>query len=86
MADQLLYAIRDRFVMSEIEMHAVVALIQDLPEERLVRGQVGAVVADLAPDVYEVEFCARGGVTYAMVALRADQLMVLHFEPVHKAV
>jgi hypothetical protein len=71
--------------MSEIETHAVVALVKDLPEERLVRGQVGAVVADLAPGVYEVEFCDGKGITYAMVALRADQLMVLHFEPVHEA-
>ena len=30
--------------MSGIEMHAVVALIEELPEEGLVRGQVGTVV------------------------------------------
>ncbi|MGA2272624.1 MAG: DUF4926 domain-containing protein [Bryobacteraceae bacterium] len=71
--------------MSEIEMHAVVALVKDLPEEGLVRGQVGTIVADWAPGVYEVEFCDGDGRTYAMVALSADQLMRLHHEPVHQA-
>jgi hypothetical protein len=71
--------------MNEIEMHAVVALVKDLPEEGLVRGQVGTIVADWAPGVYEVEFCDGNGRTYAMVALSADQLMRLHHEPVHQA-
>ena len=57
--------------MSRIEMHAVVALTDDLPEEGLVRGQVGTVVEDWAPGVYEVEFCDDNGRTYAMVALKA---------------
>jgi len=32
----------------------------------------------LAPDVFEVEFCDDAGHTYAMFALRAEQLMLLH--------
>jgi hypothetical protein len=71
--------------MSEIEMLAVVALVKDLPEEGLVRGQVGTVVESWAPGVYEVEFADGDGKTYAMVALHADQLMRLHHEPVHQA-
>jgi hypothetical protein len=71
--------------MSAIEMHSVVALIEDLPEEGLVRGQVGTVVENSAPGVYEVEFCDDNGRTYAMVALTAEQLMRLHHEPVHQA-
>jgi hypothetical protein len=71
--------------MSEIEMLAVVALVKDLPEEGLVRGQVGTVVESWAPGVYEVEFSDGDGKTYAMVALHADQLMRLHHEPVHQA-
>jgi hypothetical protein len=43
-AYELLCTVRGRFVMSGIEMHAVVALIEELPEEGLVRGQVGTVV------------------------------------------
>ena len=55
-------------------MHAVVALVADLPEEGLVRGQVGTVVENWAPGVYEVEFCDGDGRTYAMVALKDEQL------------
>jgi len=63
----------------------VVALVKDLPDEGLVRGQVGTVVESWAPDVYEVEFSDGNGKAYAMVALSADQLMRLHHEPVHQA-
>jgi hypothetical protein len=72
--------------MAEIEVLSVVALLQDLPEEGLVRGQVGTVVENLAPGAYEVEFSDDNGRTYAMVALVAGQLMRLHHEPVHQAV
>ncbi len=71
--------------MAEIEMLSVVALLQDSPEHGLVRGQVGTVVEDLAPGVYEVEFCDDEGRTYAMASLKADQLMRLHHEPIHEA-
>lgn len=60
----------------------VVALIEDIPERGLSRGQVGTVVEELAPDVFEVEFSDNQGRTYATLALRADQLMVLRYEPV----
>ena len=68
-----------------VEMHSVVALLEDLPEEGLVRGQVGTVVENWAPGVYEIEFADDSGRTYAMVALKAEQLMRLHHEPVHQA-
>jgi len=71
--------------MDEIEMLSVVALLQDLPEYGLIRGQVGTVVEKLAPGVYEVEFCEGNGATYAMASLKADQLMRLHHEPIHEA-
>lgn len=57
----------------------VVALTADLPERRLLRGQVGTVVETLAPDVFEVEFSDGQGRTYAQLALRDDQLMVLKY-------
>lgn len=71
--------------MTGIEMHSVVALLEDLPEQGLVRGQVGTVVETWAPGVYEVEFCDDNGKTYAMVALKTEQLMRLYHEPVHQA-
>jgi hypothetical protein len=37
-------------------MLSVVAVLEDIPESGLLRGQVGTVVERLAPGVYEVEF------------------------------
>lgn len=71
--------------MNSIEMHSVVALLDDMPEAGLARGQVGVIVGDWAPGVYEVEFCDNDGKTYAMVALKAEQLMPLLHEPTHQA-
>jgi Domain of unknown function (DUF4926) len=71
--------------MAQIELLSVVALVEDMPAKGLVRGQVGTVVEDLAPGVYEVEFIDDSGQTYASLALRADQLMRLHHEPSHQA-
>jgi hypothetical protein len=71
--------------VADIEMLSVVALLGDLPEAGLVRGQVGTVVDSWAPGVYEVEFCDDNGRSYAMVALKTEQLMRLHHEPVHQA-
>ena len=59
----------------------VVALLEDVPDHGLRRGQVGTVVEELAPDVFEVEFSDDHGRTYALLALRAGQLIVLHYEP-----
>lgn len=64
-----------------IKLYDVVALTEDLPDHRLKRGQVGTAIENWEPGVFEVDFSDQDGITYAMVALRADQLMVLHFEP-----
>lgn len=72
-------------MMDSINILDVVALTEDLPEESLRKGQVGTVVELLAPGVFEVEFSDDDGRTYAMQALRADQLMVLHYQPVKVA-
>jgi hypothetical protein len=63
----------------------VVALTEDIPDAELRRGQVGTVVEELAPDVYEVEFSDDGGQTYASLALTVRQLMVLHYQPAEVA-
>jgi hypothetical protein len=76
---------KKKAVMADIEMHSVVALLEDLPGEGLVRGQVGTVVENWAPGVYEVEFCDDNGRAYAMVALKAEQLLRLHHQPTHQA-
>ena len=65
-----------------VQLLDVVALTEDLPERGLRRGQVGTVVEMLAPGVLEVEFGDDDGRTYAMAALRVEQLIVLHHQPV----
>jgi Domain of unknown function (DUF4926) len=72
---------QETMMSNPIELLDVVALTQDLPARGLSRGQVGTVVECLAPDVFEVEFCDNDGRTYASLALRDDQLLVLHYQP-----
>ena len=71
--------------MPEFEMLSVVALLEDMPQKGLLRGQVGTIVEILAPGVYEIEFSDDSGRTYASLALRGDQLMRLRHEPSHQA-
>lgn len=59
----------------------VVALLDDLPELNLYRGQVGTIVEVYEPGVFEVEFSNTMGHTYALETLQEGQLMVLHHEP-----
>jgi len=66
---------------STIGLLDVVALTVDRPEKGLIRGQVGTVVEVLRRGAYEVEFSDDDGRTYAQAALRAEQLMVLHYSP-----
>ena len=61
-----------------IKLLDTVALIDDLPERNLKRGEVGTIVEILAPDVFEVEFSDDEGQTYAELSLRDDQLIALH--------
>jgi hypothetical protein len=70
---------------NSIQLLDVVALTEDLPEHKLHRGQVGTVVELLDPNVFEVEFNDDEGQTYAMLALRDDQLMALHYQIVEAA-
>ncbi len=71
--------------MSERALLSPVALLEDMPERGLRRGQVGTIVETLAPEVYEVEFSDDDGRTYASLALRANQLLLLHHQPGHQA-
>jgi hypothetical protein len=76
---------KETVVSNGIQLLDVVALTEDLPERGLSRGQVGTVVENLAPDIFEVEFCDNEGRTYASLTLRADQLMLLHYRPLQLA-
>ena len=50
-------------MMADIDILSVVALLQDVPDLGLVRGQVGTVVETWAPSIYEVEFSDDNGKT-----------------------
>jgi len=65
----------------KVKLSDVVALTQELPNRELSLGQVGTVVGILAPDVFEVEFSDNEGHTFAELALKTEQLLVLHYEP-----
>ena len=67
---------------NSIQLLDVVALLQDHQESKLIAGQVGTVVEALAEDVFEVEFSDDEGRTYAAVALKASELIALHYNPV----
>ncbi|MEO8397726.1 MAG: DUF4926 domain-containing protein [Chloroflexota bacterium] len=64
-----------------MNLYDVVALLEDLPAEGLKRGQVGTLIEEWEPGVYEVDFSDTDGITYALVALRAEQLMTLYWHP-----
>jgi hypothetical protein len=69
----------------EIKLLDVVALTENLPDRKLCRGQVGTVVELLASGVFEVEFTDNDGRSFASLALKADQLLVLHYQPLEAA-
>jgi hypothetical protein len=60
----------------------VVALTEDLPDLKLYRGQVGTIVDEYEPGVFEVEFSDLTGHAYAIETLNASQLMVLYHQPI----
>jgi hypothetical protein len=65
---------------SEIRLLDVVALMRDVPDRGLVRGQVGTGVEQLGPNVFENEFSDDTGRIYASVAAQPEELLVLHYE------
>ena len=71
--------------MNEIKLHDVVALLMDLPEQGLQRGNVVTVVEVFQPTPHDpggyiVEFVAEPGDMYALVdIIDATQLVQLRF-------
>ena len=59
----------------------VVALLADLPTQRLERGQVGTVVELLDETMVLVEFADDQGRAYAILPCPRVELLVLHYVP-----
>jgi hypothetical protein len=76
-------------MLGEINMHDVVALLQDVRTKHfendrallLRRGQIGTVVMSYPDGTYEFEFADRDGRAFAIVSLRPEQLMLLRDTP-----
>ncbi|MDF5722271.1 MAG: DUF4926 domain-containing protein [Rhizonema sp. PD37] len=62
----------------------VVALTENLPELGLHRGQVGTIVEQYEPGVFEVEFSNLTGQAYAIETLNDSQLMILYHQPINE--
>ena len=69
----------------EIRLLDVVALVTDVPQHRLNRGEIGAVVECHADDTFEVEFVSQDGYTYALLTLAGNLLIPLREKPTHDA-
>jgi len=59
----------------------IVALLEDLPDIGLYCGQVGTIVEEYEPGVFEVEFSDTTGRAYAIETLTENQLMLLPYQP-----
>ena len=65
-----------------MELLDVVALIKNLPEQNLYKGQVGTIIEVYEPDVFDVEFVDLQGKTYAVETINASQVMQLYYQPI----
>ena len=59
----------------------VVALLSDLPAQRLARGQVGTIVEQLDENISLVEFSDEQGRVYAVAPCPVTELLLLHYVP-----
>ncbi len=58
----------------------VIALLKDIPAEKLTKGQVGTIVEELDEGAYEVEFADKKDRTITSLALKTQDIMLLYFE------
>lgn len=63
-----------------LQLLDVVALLTEIPDEKLSIGQVGTIVEELADNVYEVEFADAKGRTLTTCAVEAKDLLKLRHE------
>jgi hypothetical protein len=63
-----------------IKLLDVVALLKEIPEKKLLRGQIGTIVERYTDAEFEVEFSDNNGKTISMLTLATDDIMLLHNE------
>jgi hypothetical protein len=59
----------------------VVALLREIPDQQLARGQVGTIVEELDDKTLLVEFSDDQGRAYAIALCPRADLLVLHYLP-----
>ena len=64
----------------QIKLLDIVALLKEMPEKRLSRGQIGTIVEKYSATDFEVEFSDNSGRTICLLMLTTDDVMVLHNE------
>jgi len=64
-----------------VDLLDVLALLDNLPEAGLARGQVGTVVERLNQTTVLVEFSNDEGIAWAITPVATTRLLVLSFEP-----
>ena len=62
------------------EILDVVALLKEIPEKKLKKGQVGTIVEILGKNVYEIEFCNKNGVTIASISVKKEDTLLLYYD------
>lgn len=72
---------RKRAETEEPSLLGVVALLANLPTQRLARGQVGTIVERLDDRTWLVEFSDDQGRAYALAPCPQETLLVLHYLP-----
>jgi len=63
-----------------LKLFDAMAILKDMPEKKVVFGQVGTIVELLDKDVFEVEFTSKDGETISEFAVNAEDLIRLHHE------
>ncbi len=58
----------------------IIALLTDIPEKKLIKGQVGTIVEYLYNNIYEVEFCNKQGETISVLPIDENSMLLLHYE------
>jgi hypothetical protein len=63
-----------------LKLFDTVAILKDIPNKKVVFGQVGTIVEILSEGVFEVEFADKLGETISEFAVKSEDLMLLHYE------
>ncbi len=72
-------------MQDKIKILDVVAVVEEIPEHGLKRGEVGTVVDRWKDGTFEVEFSDDTGEAYAFVALQSKQIMLLYYRKTQNA-